>query len=1176
MKLKRAKIYGFKTFADKTEFDFDGDIIAIIGPNGCGKSNIVDAVLWGLGETNARQLRAQTAKEVIFSGSRSRKPVGYAEVTLTFDNEDGSLPVDTPEVSVTRRLTRAGDSDFAINKRPCRLRDVSDLLADSGLGRAGYAIVSQSDIDQALSASAAQRRAWIDEAAGVQRYRARRVESLRRLDHAQENLARVHDIITEIESQRAPLAAEAQTAKQYKTALSALREVESGLLARELADALRDIAETEARIAATMKEAETEAARADDLERRATQTQEAAARLESRADALRQAQQAAQAKVEQTNADLQIARHKLGHLDTVEANLAEESTTAAERLTLARTDLETARQEEVADREALANLETDLAGAGDGVRELRQAIAALDQEIDQARQLLAERHKQELEQAHQQTRRRQVKTELQGILDTLPDLEAGLAEAETQLSQLAARLAQAAQDLKTAENHILTLKKQEDARSAETRQILAQIASLDGRRRGVEATIEAHEGLAQGPRAVMLAVQAGKLSRDFLPVGEAIDVDPDLANAFDTALGAAANDLIVPDERHAKSAIQFLKDHRAGRATFQPVNLMRPSGPTPELRELLRKPGVVGLASELARCESAHRPVVDSLLGRVVLVQDLDTALALARTRGWSRLVTLEGEVVHSSGAVSGGASQRASTGIVQRRAELTELESQIQALQEQLSTQERQSRSFQDNLAEAQTARDNAREIQTNLQSEHDDARSWAMSLRHEHTTTVAAQKRLKAEIAKLAPGANPLPKVQDIAEIEARRDAALRQLAAKSSDADTAQTRLQEARERLAAASRRRADAERRLAHVQDVEANRLRRADHIGPEREKLQAQAREAASALAESEAEVTSLREQVLLAIEAKKNLGEEATRLAETARAAQKAAQSHAETLHHAELLRARADGKRSAALGRLLEEYGVNQEEAVAQAHTVELPEDAPALVAKLRREIKAMGDVNLGAIEAYERLTERHTELAGQTEDIETAIREIKSTVRELDHLTRERFVTTFDQLREAFRHTFVKLLGGGEAELELAEAENILDSGVDISVTIPGKKRQRLELLSGGERAMSAIAFLFSLLQVKPSPLVVLDEVDAPLDGRNVERFIAMLRDFTARTQFVVITHNPVTIESADVWFGVTMQEPGVSTLVPYKVGAPAGQNAPSPEIVQAVVPAAYLKG
>ncbi len=1173
MKLKRVRLYGFKTFADKTEFELDGSITAIVGPNGCGKSNIVDAVLWGLGESNSRHLRAQTAKEVIFSGSRTRKPLGYGEVTLHFDNEDGSLPIDTAEVSVTRRLTRSGDSDYQINKRNCRLRDVNDLLADSGLGRAGYAIVSQSEIDQALAASPIQRRAWIDEAAGVQRYRSRRVEANRRLEAAQDHLTRVHDIIREIDLQREPLKEEAEVAIKYKAALASLREVESGLLVKEVADALADIAEQEQRIASVMATTAEDTKRAEALEEEARLTARRAAEMEARIEQVREAQQAAQKALEQASATLQVAQHRLQGLDQIESSMSEDAESAEQRIADAHQDLIQAREAADQDRLNFENLRTTLAQASDEARRFGETLAAIDAELAAARESLAAKHRWEVEMEHRANRLRQVKSELKGIEETLPDLEEGLAEAEAQVAGQESQISSLRSKVEELDGLMRGAESAKEAVADRRRELLSQHAAAEGRKRGILATIEAHEGLAQGTRAVLDSVAAGHLEPDYIPVGEAVSAEPDLAVAIETALGGHVNDLVTTNESAAKRAIEHLKQTRAGRATFQPITLMRPHTVPPELTKILGEKGVVGLADRLVSFELRYRPVVESLLGRILVVEHLDVALKLAKTTGWGKLVTLQGELVHASGAVTGGSSIRHSAGLVQRRAELLELEARLADLEASLANLDESSAHGGDTSL-LLTEREAAKAALAALTPDFDDTRTWALGLRHEHQTTLQSQKRLADELTRLTTHAKPDFADTDTTEIEARRDEALKAFSVKTSDADAGQERLQEAQGRHQASQSRLHEAERRHTALVEARSGREQRMGSIGPERERYQAQIDDSTKQLDLSKTEVDRLREQAVVAIETKKSLTAEAIRLSEEARAAEKAAMASSDTLHHCEIRRARAESKRAAAVERLLEEYGIDEPQAIALAPTTEVPADAPGLVSRLRRELKAMGDVNVGAIEAYQRLDERHTELVAQTSDIESGIEEVRSTIKELDHLTRDRFLTTFEQLQTTFTETFTRMFGGGEGKLELIEPMNPLDSGVEISVTVPGKRTQRLELLSGGERAMSACAFLFSLLKVKPTPLVVLDEVDAPLDGRNVERFISMLREFEGQTQFILVTHNPVTIESADVWFGVTMQEPGVSTLVPFKV--PSQERLPEVSLPAGTPAAISLKG
>ncbi|MBX3119315.1 MAG: chromosome segregation protein SMC [Fimbriimonadaceae bacterium] len=1152
MRLKRVKIFGFKTFADKTEFDVDGDLIAVVGPNGCGKSNLVDAILWALGEGNARQLRAQTNQDVIFSGSSRRKPVGYAEVTLLFDNEDGSLPIDTPEVAVSRRLTRSGESDYMINRRNCRLRDVLELLADSGLGRAGYAIVGQKDIDQALAASPEERRAWVDEAAGVQRYRARKQESLKRMAQAQDHLSRVGDIITEIESQREPLREEAEVAVRYKSVLGGLREVESGLLIVEIANAVKEVELQEKHIEESQLLVSKESARAEELEAQVRRTGERISALESDMDSLRAQQQSSITALERADAAMRLSEQRLTSLDELEKNLDHEGTAGQQRLKELEQELESLKAEEELERENLERLRAEFAGAGEDAKALSAQLKKLESELQQAREAHTLRLKQKAETEHRKQREKEIKREIQGIESTVPDLAKALKEAQDNYDSAKMAISKIEAAIQQAAARMQELRTEEEKQAQSVRKHLAEKAALEGRRRGIESTIEAHEGLHQGARAVMMAAENNKLDGEYIPVGECVEVDKEYALAIETALGASSNDLIVRDEQDAKRAIEYLKAGRLGRATFQPIPLMRPFEPSPGLRSVLNERGVVGRASELISCASIYRPVIDSLMGRVVIVEDIDVALRLAKTSGWNRLVTLDGEVVHSSGAVSGGQAAKSGYGMVQRKADLAELGRALESIEREISQFEKASakRTKEILTDEAKIAelRGQTREKAPELE----EAQNWLQSLQHEFNDTGRAKSKLEAELAQLLAAASvELPEI-DLPGVEADRDHLIKQLAARSADAEQAENRLNEAMQRLEQAQARYVAAQKRFSNAKEAEEHRHKRASNLEPERQRarddIERHKKDKARAT-EVQADVTA---KLQVAQEKKRELLDGSFQSTEQAKEARRNAQACGDTAHQAELNRARADAKRASSQQRLMEEYGLTEEDALAQADSIEVPSDAAALVSKLRRELKSMGDVNLGAIEAFERLTERYDELATQMEDIVEGIKQVEASIKELDELTRDRFFNTFTAVQEAFSAIFAKVFPGGQGNLELTDKENLLESGIEIDVQLPGKNKQRLVLLSGGERSLCAAAFLFALLRVKPSPLVVLDEVDAPLDGRNVERFIDLLREFKETTQFIVITHNPTTIAAAPVWLGVTMQEPGVSTLVPTNVG------------------------
>lgn len=1151
MRLKRVRIIGFKTFADKTEFTLEGDVTAVVGPNGCGKSNLVDAILWGLGEGNARSLRAATGQDVIFNGSPKRKAVGFAEVTLVFDNEDQSLPIDTAEVVITRRLTRGGDGDYSINKRSCRLRDIHELLADSGLGRSGYAIVGQKEIDAALAASAEERRGWVDEAAGVQRYRARKIESQRRLAQANDHLSRVGDIISEIESQRGPLREEAERAHRYKQIAQSLREVEVGLLAREAAEAIREIGDLAAKIQTSSRLAVEEAARCESLDAEAARVRAELQVKETETESLREALQEAVTTLERSESNLKLAEQRLQSLTEQEGSLDEDAATIAERIRASEHEVAANVDEENASYERLKELKAALGGASAEAKALAAELDALEKELSEARRIEQDRLKAEAAAHQQASRRKDVERELSGIKSAIPDLEAAVSDAQAQADSAKSVVDEIESRLAKGLEQINAIQQSSRADDQAVRDALGKKAAIEGRIRGIESTISSLEGVAQGTRAVVEAAKSGILQAEYTPVSQAIECEPDVALAIETALGGSANDLIVEQDRDAKAAIEFLKSNRAGRATFQPIPLMRPSEPSSELRRLTGERGVLGRASELVTCPSRFRPVIDSLLGRVLIVEELDDALRLARTTGWSRMVTLDGEVVHGSGAVTGGTTKNTSYGMVQRRADLADLERELGEIVRLVQQQTGRADKRNAEIAKLEAELETAKVPLPAAKAEWNDQRQYLQTLNEELQVTLKQRDRLERELATLNGVLGEIKAGRSVAELDGLRDSVLKALAGRNADAEQSEVRLREAEQAWSKAQGNRLSAERRLKQAQEDNDLRTNRMANIGPLRDRLGKEIELHEVRIEEMQAIIADLNRDLSEKSAIKRGLSDRLGQVYDEAKSARENASAISAANQNNEILRARAESRRANSLQRLFEEYGIGETEAVELSATVEIPEDAQTLTNRFRRELRAMGDVNLGAIDAFERLTVRYDELFGQQQDILEGIGQVEAAIVELDNLTRDRFLTTFTKVQAAFRTVFQTVFPGGEGDLVLTNLDQVLDSGVDIDVRLPGKRKQVLQLLSGGERSLCAAAFLFALLRVKPSPLVILDEVDAPLDGRNVERFSALLSDFIGETQFIVITHNPTTIESAPVWLGVTMNEPGVSTLVPAKL-------------------------
>lgn len=1151
MRLQRVRIYGFKTFADKTEFNLDGGVVAVVGPNGCGKSNIVDAILWALGEANVKQLRGQVAQDVIFSGSAHRKPLGFAEVTLYFNNEDGVLPVAASEVAVTRRITRAGESEYSINKKACRLKDIHELLADSGLGRSGYAIVGQKEIDQALAASPIERRAWVDEAAGVQRYRTRKVESLRRLAAAEDHLARVQAILIELEAQREPLKEEAEAAAKYRALQTALQDIERGLLIQEVGEAVAEIKECDERITATLAAQREQERLTSSYDTEMPMLEAQLATLEREALAFNEQLRQVAMDKERVNTETLLANERLQHLQGLEESLKSSKVDWQARIDTEALEVKTCQEELDRLKAELSELEGGSGNLAGELMLLKAQLADAEKHLEEQRRFAQENSHHEATVKVKESRIKEIVRELAGIRKDLPGLQAAADEQRSVVAALKDEPAQLRAENKRIDDETVMLRRAEDQENQRLMEKQREKSSLEGRIRGIESTIHSHEGLSYGSKAVLDAAADGRLKGSYVPVGEAISARNHCALAIETALGAASGDLIVEHDSDAKVAIKYLSAGKLGRVTFQPIPLMRPQVVSHELQQLLREKGVVGRASELVDCDHKYRPVIDSLLGRVVIVENLDTALKFAKTTGWSRMVTLEGEVVHSSGAVTGGVQQRAGFGMVQRKAELAKLEADLVALTR--ATQEMESK--EGNLRRSRQAlalkqQENLKRLRE-LDAAVREADEYLTKLDAEVAESTRSEHRLESERQRLEEADAWVPHQVDIPLAEKERDTLSQRLVEATLTQDSTTARTQELFRQIQQSEQRLQASEYRLSKSRAEHEAGDKKADRLHADREKLHEELaacehKQAQLALKASGIE-TELGELVLRRTDAKEAI--------EKLQAATKdiAANTSALTtaLHQAELRKVRAESKRATLGIRLLEEYGLTTDDAYAHRNMQEVAADAAQIVSRLRRDMRAMGDVNLGAIEAYERLTNRFDELENQKSDIQVGIEQVRLSIHELDKLTRDKFVDTFDKLKVEFAQLFTRLFGGGTGELNLSDPNNILETGIDIDVQLPGKRRQRLEVLSGGERALCAAAFLFALLTVKPSPLVVLDEVDAPLDGRNVEQFANVLNEFSGRMQFIVITHNPTTIERAPVWLGVTMSEPGVSTLVPARI-------------------------
>lgn len=1183
MFVKQLELFGFKTFAEKTCIDLGSGITAVVGPNGCGKSNIADALLWVLGESNVRNIRGQRNTDVIFNGSEKRRALGVAEVTLTLDNTSGTLPLSFSEVTVTRRAYRSGESEYFINKSRCRLKDIYELFLDTGIGREAYSMITQGEIDAILSAKPEDRRELFEEAAGVKKYRYRRHEALRKLEKTEANLNRVRDIMSEIGGQLEPLAEQAEDAKRYNELQARLREIEIGLLIRDLhrfSEALNEVRESR-------READAEIQRCDtllaDLERESHEQVKALRQTEEQLEQERKVQASLAANVGRIESRAALLDERLRSAETARRRTLQEIEDIRRRLEDSRQRVRELKAERAACAETEQRLRADS-------QTMAQTVEQLDRQFEQASRSANDQKASYLELARELAARRSA---LQNSLDKIAQLTNLAAKQQARKSELDSQLRQA---LKTKDEsaaraaeagarigELLEEVSGVQAATSECVEELAQIdrelsdiaqesASRSSRLATLREMAEAHEGFFEGVRSVVDANRAGKLAGSFRVVADVITVPAGLETAIETALGASVQDIITSSTVEARQAIAFLKQNRAGRATFLPLDAMRQSGRRAGIEPHPRA-GVLGSAADLIQYNAADAPAIRSLLDGVVVVDNIDNAiLASKRLADWRRIVTLEGELIVPSGAITGGAARKRGPGLLSRKQEMEALEkdvaqleerssrlagkrdslrARVEALRESAAAAEERIAADRAALADCERRADFAgreaerlsRELET-VRLENEETQE---ALAREEETAAAIRLELEAggqedvDLDRRLAGAQ-----EDIEELERRRNSARGELMRVNVDLSASAQRISSVNAALEEVSQA---VEEQSSSLEARQAE----LDHIASESSAL-IEEREAAAAECRRQRELLAVAEAQLSAHfqsrarEMEKNSVIDA-RIRETNRTRNRLSQD----AHEADVREARLEVQVNQAAQRLLEEYEITADQALAWPEEVEVERGTAAEVARLRREIREMGPVNTGAVQEYERIRERWDFLTEQRADLESARDQINAAIRDIDENTRGLFMETYNSVADSFERMFVRLFAGGKAELSLTDPNNLLETGINITVQPPGKKLQDMSLMSGGERALTATALVFALLMAKPSPFVVMDEVDAPLDESNVERFAEVLRDFARHSQFIVITHNRATMEASDSLYGVTMEEPGVSKIISVRLAA-----------------------
>ena len=1176
MRLKRLEIYGFKSFADRTVVVFDQGITGIVGPNGSGKSNLSDAVRWVLGEQSAKALRGGKMEDVIFNGTQKRKRLGYCEVSLVFDNEDHALPVDFTEVMITRRVYRSGEGEYYINKAACRLRDIIELFRDTGVGKEGYSIIGQGRIGEILSQKSEDRRGIFEEAAGIVKYRTRKEESEKRLSNMRDNLSRVEDIISELESQLEPLAKASETARHYLALRDELRVLECSSFVLRSDQARERIADAEAMLAGLREAIEQEERRAGELSAVRDSANEAAQALEEQVSAAHEAVLELTREKEVREGEIAMLRAEIARMEKDVLSLGQEEDVRRTRSEALEGEIRKNEADTLAARSEITALQRDLRAKEEELEAAQEAAREAEEQLESHKSAIIDAMNRlsdvRTSEARLSTMRREMELrgeEAQAQREELVLIAQRLDEQLDEAKQELSEYTQAESEMQQAVRGIDQENQEAAQKIARIQQAMneasGQKQAASSRLRVLREMERDYAGYQQAVKQVLLHARGNQGVRGV--VASLMQVPRELERAVEAVLGGALQNVVTSDEYVARDMIAYLRNNKLGRATFLPMTTITGRTLSQQERQLLAMPGCVGVASELVSFAPEYRGIVENLLGRTVVAENLDAGIEIMR-RGHHafRLVTLDGDVMHSGGSMTGGSSASRMTSLLSREREIKEHEALLEKLEQQIRDYEarlERGEAFRQEIKQRRArAFEELHQAQIDVSIASERVRTLSMQ-REGHAQQQARCELLCQQVAQnLAQIDSQLMGARSTQAGEERTSDEMNRRTGELSDALYARREaLDQLREdaqnvRVTLAARERdltamtADGVRMHRELEDI-ARELYQAHE---NRERLILEHQKATQQMAENTALSAACRKQLdqaqheLARKQALRSESQEKVRaLTQEIDQLREMLSQDQEKCHKAEMVLSRTQAELSQMQQRIWDEYELTY------AGAKEYLKDPFDLAAsdrrtgEIRREIRAMGPVNVTAVEDYRACRERYEDLTSQRDDLLKAQGDLQGIIETLQRQMERQFMENFRLMQQYFGETFAKLFGGGHAELRLLDESDVLGCGIEIVAQPPGKKLQLLSLLSGGERALTAIAILFAMLRLKPTPFCFLDEIEAALDDGNISTFADYLRDFSRDTQFVVVTHRKGTMERCDGLYGVAMEEKGVSTML-----------------------------
>ena len=1181
MYLKRLELQGFKSFADKTVLEFMPGITTVIGPNGSGKSNISDSIRWVLGEQSIKSLRGAKSEDIIFAGTENRKSLGFAEASIIIDNKDGELPIEFAEVVITRRIYRSGETGYFINKTPCRLKDILELLMDTGIGRDGYSIIGQGKIDEILSNKSEDRRHIFEEAAGIVKYRVRKVEAEKKMEQTKLNLLRINDILSEIEATIEPLKIQSEKAKKFLSLKEELKNIEIGLFVYNIDNYKVKIEEITKDLDIITSQKNDEEARLSVLQNLKDNLKNELEEITSEIERTQNLNFEAEKKQEQINSQISIAQEKIINnnenyerylkeiedLEEKNKNLIEEKTTKTEKKDKLSNDREKFAKELEEKQNKLDELTKKLSDEELKIEEKKKQVEQNSEQKYEKKELIsiAESNVENISK-----REKTVQSEISTTISELDQkrmLKSEIYNTFTEKEDKRKKYNERLEELnnKKQESNV-KIKEYED----KINKISAELRIKDSKQKFLSEMEKEKEGYSKAVKSVLLECEKKESLNKGVDgvLANLISVPKEYQVAIEMALGATLQNIVTETEDEAKKLIEFLRTNNLGRASFLPISSVKGK----KLEKLITSgmSGVVGIASTLIKTDKKYEGIILNLLGRTVIVEDIDTAIALARQNSYGfKIVTLAGDILTPNGAISGGSITKKSSNIIGRKAEIQQLEKEISELKnkidiitkekedyegsienilEELSSLEQQVQEMEIEYATEKQRIISLEESITNLEEKLKNLKKEKEEIETSKTENENTIKTYEVEIVKLEETTNQLTsEIQEFADKNIENQKNIDDLNFDVTNLRISLTSFDESNNSM----------DEIIDRINNEIKNNEESITNKKTQREQILENNKEQEEIIEKAKEEIEKMKEEVLQASDKTEKLKQERTSKNAAIERNEKEIDERYNIIEDLKNQISKLDVKKSKnemeleqIVNKMWEDYELTPNN-IGEYKKLTNVQETSKQVSKLRNEIKDLGIINVNAIEEYKQTKERYDFMCEQRLDLENSINKLKDVVTDMTKIMKEQFDKQFRVINKNFGEVFKELFGGGRAELRLIDEQNILESGIEIEVQPPGKKLQSMSLLSGGERAFTAIALLFAILKINPAPFCVLDEIEAALDDVNVYRFADYLKKFTKDTQFLVITHRKGTMESADTVYGITMEEKGISKLLSMKL-------------------------